>query len=140
MKLNGKTMAMVVAMAIGVLGATGCSKPGSDDAIAPEESVANAPVEESSATAGFEQNARYHYYGRSYYAPYGPPAVRYERYGRAPSARHFWAPGYYRWDGRQHVWMGGRWEVRRHGYEYVSPHWERHYGRWMYIPGHWVRR
>ena len=147
MKLNGKTLAMVMVMAVGAIGATGCSNPAGDDAVAPEESAATAPVEESSsATPGFEQNARRfggygNYYGRRYYyAPHAPPAARYEYQGRAPSHRHFWTNGYYRWDGRQHVWHGGRWEQRRDNYTYVSPVWSRHQSRWAYVPGHWVRR
>ena len=143
MKLNGKTLVMVMVMAVGAIGATGCNNAPSDDAIAPEESVASAPVEESNDSAGFEQNARR--FGvragaRHYYSPHAPPAARYERRGTAPSARHFWANGYYRWTGRQHVWVAGRWEVRRDRYQYVSPRWARNYGRWEYIPGRWVRR
>ena len=151
MKLNGKTLVMVMVMAVGAIGATGCNNAPSDDAIAPEESVASAPVEESNEAStdspGFEQNARrfgarasVRTSGRRYYAPHAPPASRYERRGRAPSARHFWANGYYRWNGRQHVWHGGRWEVRRERYQYESPRWTRLFGRWEYVPGRWVRR
>ena len=97
MLLNGKTMA-AVAMMVGLLGATGCNalNSASSEPIAPEENAASAPVEnengaEASATPGVEN---YHYYGRTrYYAPHAPPAVRYERVGRAPSARHFWVKG-----------------------------------------------
>jgi hypothetical protein len=139
MKLNGKIL-VTAAMMFGSVAAIGCNAPAGDSsAIAPEETAASAPVEEQS-NAGVEQNAVRFRYGVHYYAPHAPPAARREYYGRPPSERHFWAPGYYRWDGRQHVWVAGRWEVRRHGYEYVAPHWERRWGRWEYIPGHWVRR
>ena len=136
MKLDGKIL-VVVAMTIGAIGATGCNRSSAqDDAVAPEESVANAPVEETSATPGAEQDSlRFHYY-----APRQPPAARHENPGRAPSARHFWASGYWRWNGHQHVWVAGRWEPRRDRYEYVGPRWERHQARWAYVPGHWVRR
>jgi hypothetical protein len=146
MKLNGKIL-VTVAMMLGSMAAIGCNAPADADANAatPEETAATAPVEESSATSatpGFEQNAvRFHASaGHHYYAPHAPPAARREHYGRAPSARHFWAGGYYRWDGRQHVWQDGRWEQRREGYAYYSPRWERSERRWMYVPGRWVRR
>jgi hypothetical protein len=119
---------------------TGCSKPSeqSSEPVAPEQTVADSPVEEdtsNAATPGVEKDERrYHYY-----APYGPPAHRYEDRGRAPSERHFWAPGYYRWNGREHVWYNGRWEHRREGYEYRGPRWVNTRGRWEYNPGLWVR-
>ncbi|MFT3768907.1 MAG: hypothetical protein QM820_25980 [Minicystis sp.] len=137
MKLNGKSL-VAVAVVVGAFSATGCKKlsNAADEAVAPEESVATAPVEESAAPAGAEQNSlRFRFY-----APREPPAARYENPGRAPSERHFWANGYWRWNGREHVWVSGRWEPRRDRYEYAGPHWERHYGRWTYIPGRWVRR
>jgi WXXGXW repeat (2 copies) len=107
--------------------------------VLPEETAATATVDSgkaNAANAGVEQDAvRFHYY-----APHAPPALRFEVRGRAPSERHFWAPGYWRWNGREHVWMGGRWELRRDGYEYMGPRWFHRAGRWEYLPGHWVRR
>ncbi len=147
MKLNGNIL-VVVAMVAGSVVATGCSKPSDQgsapaaqqgtEAVAPEQDPATAPVDESTnpASPGVEKDER----GFHYYAPHGPPAARFEARGRAPSDRHFWAPGYYRWNGREHVWYNGRWEPRRDGYEYVSPHWVNAYGRWEFMPGHWVRR
>ena len=144
MKLN----AMLVVGVLGSLALMGCKSnhetPGPADkqaaesstAVAPEESVATAPVEEANKAAGVEKDERrFHYY-----APHAPPAMRHETWGRAPSDRHFWAPGYYRWSGREHVWYDGRWELRRPGYEYVSPRWVNAYGRWEYMPGYWARR
>jgi hypothetical protein len=133
---------VAVAMMLGAMAATtGCKAPGDADsnAVAPEENPASAPVDEK-GSADFEQDALRFRGGVHYYAPHAPPAVRVEVQGRAPSARHFWVPGYYRWNGREHVWIGGRWEVRRDGYEYLGPRWERRSTRWEYIPGHWVRR
>jgi hypothetical protein len=139
MKLDARTL-MVSMMMVGSLAAVGCSKASSDasgDAVAPEETVAEAPVASSdSASPGVEQDSR----GFHYYAPRRPPAARFEERGRAPSERHFWAPGYHRWNGREHVWYNGRWEQRREGYEYVSPRWQESRGRWEYLPGRWVRR
>jgi hypothetical protein len=143
MKINGKTLAMVMVMAIGAIGATGCNGMTDDGAIAPVESVASAPVEDGADSAGAETNGLRFFFGtrtRRYYAPMAPPATRFEARTRAPSSRHFWAPGYYRWNGRQHVWVAGRWELRRNGYEFVSPRWVRSQSRWQYVPGHWVRR
>jgi len=148
MKLNG-SMLVAVAMVVGSFGMMGCQQNAqSSDPVAPEESVQNAPVEDETAAAtndsdntnalrfGVTRNAvRFHYY-----APHAPPAARYEYRGVAPSRMHFWAPGYYRWTGRQYAWYGGRWEVRRNGYEYISPHWGIAHGRYEYIPGHWIRR
>jgi hypothetical protein len=147
MKLNGKIL-VTVAMMVGSMAlATGCNQAGDAQPIAPEESVQNAPVENETADNaatdgttnafryGFGTSARVHYY-----APHAPPAARYEVRGVAPSARHFWAPGYYRWDGRRYLWNTGRWEVRRDGYEYMSPRWNVVRSRYEYIPGHWVRR
>jgi hypothetical protein len=136
MKINGKMM-MAVVMVVGSLAATGCSTASAADAgpVAPEETAATAPVDNATQANGVEKD---HFFFR-YYAPVAPPALRFEIGGVAPSARHFWAPGYYRWNGREHVWMGGRWELRRDGFEYVGPHWVRHYGRYAYVPGRWVR-
>jgi hypothetical protein len=140
MKLNGKLM-MAVVMVVGSLAATGCSTASASDtgAVAPEETAATAPVENASATStptGVEKDARFFHY----YAPHAPPAARFEVRGGAPSARHFWAPGYYRYNGREHVWVAGRWELGRDGFEYVSPHWVRRFGRFEYLPGRWIRR
>jgi hypothetical protein len=142
MKLN-KSMLVVVAMMVGAFGATGCNRASdvSGEAVAPEENAAEAPVEDEKANDNALPGAETrHSVTIRYYAPYAPPAVRYERPGRAPSSRHFWTPGYYRWNGRQHVWYNGRWEGRRHGHEYIGPRWVNVRGRWEYIPGHWVRR
>ena len=141
MKLNG-SMLVAVALMVGSLGALGCNKVG-DSAVAPEETAADAPEVDADGNAvpgspGFEQNSLR--LRMRYYAPYAPPRARFETRGRSPSARHFWAPGYHRWNGRQHVWVRGRWEPSRSGYVYVSPRWENRSSRWMYVPGRWVRR
>jgi hypothetical protein len=140
MKLSGKMM-VVAAMVVGSMAAMGCSKPDAlgGGPVAPEESVATAPVVDqgsaASANGGVEKDER----RVRYYAP-RPPALRFEERGRAPSERHFWAPGYWHWSGRDHVWMGGRWEMRRPGFEYIAPHWQLDgAGRWEYVPGYWLR-
>ena len=140
MQLNGKMMVAVVMM-VGSLAAAGCSTASASDSgpVAPEETAAMAPVDDGTATsttAGVEKDERVFHY----FAPHGPPAARVEFRGVAPSARHFWAPGYYRYNGREHVWVGGRWELRREGFEFIGPHWVNPLGRFEYLPGRWVRR
>jgi hypothetical protein len=69
-----------------------------------------------------------------------PPAARVEVRTRAPSARHFWVPGY--WGHREHVgyvWIGGRWESPRYGWRWVPAHWEHAGPEWWLVEGRWVR-
>jgi hypothetical protein len=56
-----------------------------------------------------------------------------------PRAGYVWAPGYYRWDGRQHVWVDGRWMAERRGFHWVPEHWDERRGRYHFEPGHWAR-
>ena len=137
MKLNGKSMVAVVMM-LGSLATAGCSTANADDTglVAPQETAETAPVENATQSAGVEKDARFFHF----YAPHAPPAARFEVRGVAPSARHFWAPGYYRWNGRQHVWVGGSWVLRRDGFDFAGPHWVRRGVRFEYMPGRWVRR
>lgn len=68
----------------------------------------------------------------------GPPAVRVEARGHAPSPRHVWVGGYWKWNGSAHVWVAGSWNVPpRHGAVWVDGHWRKAYGGWEWIPGHW---
>lgn len=115
-----------MASVLGAVFAPGCRAPRGPDLVAPEETVAAAPA--ASAPGGETVH---------YYAPRPPPAPREDR-GQPPSPRHFWAPGYHRWDGHQHVWHPGGWYERRDGLEYIAPHWEDIYSQWEYIPGRWV--
>src|SRR5262245_32340539 len=111
MKFDMKVL-MAAVMMVGSVAATGCNKASDSSPVAPEENVDVSPTDESSAATnaiGFERDERRVHY----YAPHGPPAARFEVRGVAPTSRHFWAPGYYRWNGREHVWYGGRWVVRR---------------------------
>jgi WXXGXW repeat (2 copies) len=146
MKLNGKMMA--VAMMVGALGAMGCNKSDSQsstDAVAPEENpaAATAPVvpdDQSkagaeAATNWFESNVRVHYW-----APRAPPALRVETYGAAPSSRHFWAPGYWHWSGRDYNWHAGGWQLGRENHVWVGGRWANRNGRYEWMPGHWYRR
>jgi hypothetical protein len=71
-----------------------------------------------------------------------PPPVRYEVVP-APRSGYVWAPGHWRWDGRQHVWVGGVWMPHRVGYTFVPDRWERYYDngheRWRYQASRWDR-
>jgi hypothetical protein len=141
MKLSGNLVVAVVMM-VGSLGAVGCKSNADNEAVAPEESAETATVVDNGTGSTNDLSVRWEtdVSRVRYYAPTAPPAVRVEVQGRAPSARHFWAPGSYRWNGRQHVWVGGRWELRRDNYEYIGPRWTPVARRYEYIPGHWVRR
>jgi hypothetical protein len=143
MKLKGMSL-VAVAMMVGSLAVAGCKQddPGVET---PEENPDTAPVVEAATTAaaaaanaaapGTETDA---FVGR-YWAPHAPPAVRIEERGVARPG-HFWAPGYYRWTGREHVWYGGRWIANREGYGWNGPRWEPRGGRYYYRPGYWHRR
>jgi hypothetical protein len=57
----------------------------------------------------------------------------------APRRGYLWAPGYWRWNGRQHVWVDGHWVRERRGYHWVPAHWEERHNRWHFEDGHWER-
>lgn len=72
------------------------------------------------------------------YVRVGPPAVRVEVRGVAPSARHVWVGGFWRWNGSAHVWEVGAWQVPpRHGAVWIEGHWKETSRGWYFIPGHW---
>jgi len=57
----------------------------------------------------------------------------------APRAGYVWAPGYWRWNGRDYDWTDGRWMRERRGERWVPAHWEEQGGRWRLEEGHWER-
>jgi len=57
----------------------------------------------------------------------------------APRRGYVWAPGYWRWNGRDHVWAEGHWVRERRGYHWVPAHWEGRGNRWHFEEGHWER-
>ena len=67
-----------------------------------------------------------------------PPAPRVIA---VPSSRsgYVWAPGYWRWNGRDHVWVDGTWVRERQGSRWVPAHWEERGDRWHFEEGHWDR-
>ncbi len=68
----------------------------------------------------------------------GPPAARVEVRATAPSPRHVWVGGYWRWDGRAHVWVAGGWQLPpRHRAVWIEGHWKKVRGGWTWVPGHW---
>lgn len=71
------------------------------------------------------------------YAPYAPPAPRFENPGRAPRADFGFIPGMWRWSGREYTWVPGHWEARRSGYDYQPARWEKVNGRWTQRDGFW---
>jgi hypothetical protein len=70
----------------------------------------------------------------------GPPALRIETYGRPPSRRHVWAPGYWDWSHRRHdwVWRAGGWQLPPRGRPYwAGPRYERRGDGWIVVRGRW---
>jgi hypothetical protein len=57
----------------------------------------------------------------------------------APRRGYVWAPGYWRWNGRQHVWIEGRWVRERRGQIWIADRWDRRGNNWVFVPGHWER-
>ncbi len=68
-----------------------------------------------------------------------PPAPRVEVMTVAPSPGHFWANGYWWWNGHEHVWVGGHWVKARPGHVWVHEHWAHRGNEWFFYPGHWVK-
>ena len=111
MKTN-RSAWLVVAMMCGSLLATGCNK--GSDASAPEDvsaAAAESPTaapEAPAATAAPEQvNAQA---SAAAQIP-APPALQVESRGKAPSGKHAWQRGYWRYE-RAHtkyVWVPGYW-------------------------------
>ena len=58
-----------------------------------------------------------------------------------PTARvgYVWAPGYWRWNGREHVWADGRWLRERRDWHWVGARWEERGDRWHFEEGRWER-
>ena len=70
----------------------------------------------------------------------GPPAVRVEVRGLAPSPRHVWRDGYWRRDGRAHAWAAGTRVVPpRPGAAWIPGRWKSTPGGWYWIEGHWKK-
>lgn len=72
----------------------------------------------------------------------GPPALRVETYGRAPSRRHVWVPGHWDWSRRHHdwVWRPGHWKVPPRGRgHWIAPTYQRGRDGWVVIRGRWDR-
>ncbi len=67
-----------------------------------------------------------------------PPAARVEVRTRAPSPRHVWLAGHWRWDGHKYAWVGGRWALPpRAGVAWQAPRWTQRAGGWAFVPGRW---
>ena len=72
------------------------------------------------------------------YVRIGPPAPRVERRPLAPTPRHVWVDGFYRWNGRAYVWAPGYWVVPpRSQARWVPGHWAHHSRGYYWIEGHW---
>ncbi len=71
-------------------------------------------------------------------ARYAPPPPRREYYGRCPSPRHVWVPGYYAWRGNGYGWNNGYWAIPpRPRAVYVPGYWRPQRGVHVWIGGFW---
>jgi hypothetical protein len=74
------------------------------------------------------------------YVSIAPPAPVVEVRAGAPSSRHVWVPGYYRWhrNNRRYVWNRGYWAVPpRHRSYWVPGHWAQSRRGWYWSGGRW---
>jgi hypothetical protein len=143
--MNIKGMLAGLVLVVSAVATTGCNQL--PDAASDQTDVASQATDEGGSAvtnwfavrAGFRSPVVARSYFRTGYARFAPPAARYEVIGRAPSARHFWAPGYYRWSGARYNWVGGSWMVRRPGLRFVPAHYTNVGGFHHFVPGRWVR-
>lgn len=152
---------LAAAMAIGMFSATGCAKRAdqtteSGTAAATDTSAAaqaDAPAktaEDTKIAASVQVQAP------------KPPALRQESPGRAPSERHVWQRGFWRYESPrgEYVWVPGHWEetgVRAPfappaprfeepgrapsaSYAYVPGYWRWDGREYLWVPGHWSLR
>lgn len=56
----------------------------------------------------------------------------------APSAAHFFVPGYWAWLGDRHAYTKGHWEAPRPGQVYLAPQWLSIKTQWTFYPGYWA--
>ena len=83
----------------------------------------------------------YYSSGRGYYGgidvEVAPPADRV--YVAPARPGYIYAPGYWRWSGRNHVWVDGHYMRERRGYHWKPDRWKRRGNRYHYERGHWER-
>ncbi|MDX2268163.1 MAG: hypothetical protein NW208_08655 [Bryobacter sp.] len=71
------------------------------------------------------------------FAPPPPPRAAFA-YGRCPSPRHVYVPGYYQWRGNRYRWVDGRWAVPpRARAVWVPGYWRPQNGVHIWINGFW---
>ena len=87
------------------------------------------------------EGSGYYSSGRGYYGgidiDVAPPPDRV--YVAPPRVGYIYAPGYWRWSGRNHVWVDGHYMRERRGYHWKPDRWERRGNRYHYERGHWER-
>jgi hypothetical protein len=111
MNLNGKSL-VAVAMVLGAMATMGCKKPATL-AAEPETAPVAQPTETTAtADAPATTDERTSVSVSAGANRPAPPALRAENPGRAPSARHAWQRGYWRYDlpSTSYVWAPGYWE------------------------------
>src|SRR5262249_11010282 len=60
--------------------------------------------------------------------------------GEPPSAKHFWVPGCWIWQGDRYAWRPGYWETVRPDYVWVAGHYRWTPSGYIYIAGYWDLR
>ena len=146
MKLNQK-MLVAAAMILGAMSTLGCNR--ADNSAPAEATPAVAATVEAPAEAPATSDENATIAAKASVAvktqPPAPPAPRVENPGRAPSARHQWENGYWRYESprTQYVWVPGHWEARD-GYAPKAPPPPRVEDRgrapganFIFIEGHW---
>jgi hypothetical protein len=74
---------------------------------------------------------------RTVYITEDPPPPQVEVKPAAPSARHTWVDGHWKWNGNRYVWVSGHWEKSRGNKTWVAGHWNKTGHGWRWVPGHW---
>lgn len=161
MKFNRSTL-VFAAMMFGSLSAMGCKSKAEDTATEATEqgtaAPAAEPVKAAAQTTRKEQTTIFAKtsVGAAVQVP-APPVPRVEYPGPAPSREHFWAHGYWQWDGPRtsYTWVPGHWAPQYAPIAPPAPRYEdpgrppseRHfwvhgYWKWngreyLWVGGHW---
>jgi len=147
MKRMGNVL-VAVAMMVGALGATGCTKAG-DQAAQQDGAPVAEPAAQNDAPAADDAPAPADDTTAVMQASItrlpAPPAVRVEVPGVAPSAHHVWQRGYWRWDSAavSYAWVPGYWEDTTVYAPYAPPAPQYEYvgyapvDGYVFVPGYW---
>ena len=138
MKLN-RSVLVAVAMMVGSLSAMGCKKGATPEDTSKEQAAAPVAVQPEAEAPAVKEDVTTVLAVR---AP-APPALRVEVQGPAPSPRHRWTRGFWRYDRTQYVWVPGYWQDET-AYAPYGPPAVRYENpgyapsaEYFYVPGYW---